>query len=115
MVIPNAFVFTSGGHDMHSVSYGRCFVASWWAVRFDTHCACLLSYRDAIRVFLVNMSFKDEEEHREAKHVIFKVMSNRVQSLLQLAQWKEVRLAYPAHIARRISLMQTFSSGSYIM
>ena len=40
------------------------------------------------------MSFKDEEEHREAKHVIFKVMSNRVQSLLQLAQWKEVRLAH---------------------
>ncbi|KAF0306737.1 Inactive peptidyl-prolyl cis-trans isomerase FKBP6 [Amphibalanus amphitrite] len=47
------------------------------------------SYRDAIRVFLVNMSFKNEEEHREAKHVIFKVMSNRVQALLQMAQWKE--------------------------
>ncbi|XP_037075098.1 inactive peptidyl-prolyl cis-trans isomerase FKBP6-like [Pollicipes pollicipes] len=50
------------------------------------------SYKDATRVFLSNMSFKNEEEHQEAKHIIFKVMSNRTQALLQLARWKEAAL-----------------------
>ena len=70
------------------------------------------SYRDAIRVFLVNMSFKNEEEHHEAKHVIFKVMSNRVQALLQMAQWKEVRLCDTA-AATDATFAQYLTMSSY--
>lgn len=47
------------------------------------------SYREGIQVFLVNMSFKNEEQHQEAKHLVFKLMNNRMQCLNKTYKWVE--------------------------